>query len=463
MKMTTVMLKFCAILGLIAGVSVAGTGCIGGGGGGGGSSCPEGQVKASIDDGPMTCLESCEVGTDCSEAGASCTSGVCVGPGTNNGGADAGGDAEMPEDATPVDNDGGDGGGDDCPVGQVKASVNGGAEQCYDSCVDVSECSGANAVCTSGICVDDDSNDVDAGGDAGNDTTINPIPTGVDSCADVIQCVFSCPQGDANCPDACVADGTDEAQTKFGAFESCIQTHCTGNMTTACIQTNCSNEMDTCVGCSGNATVDLNVGLGFQCTTQCTSNSDCPVGQSCDDPILASGAVSVCSHDMSGLAGACTSDSDCPTPDTSGAQAACITQDGNGDTISGGFCVAVGCNDAEPYGSESGCGLDGYCFSGDTQTSCSLLCNTQSDCPRGSTDDFACNIFQERDDGSLLGTCGLSCTTNADCAGQNFQGRCHAKGYCEYPCDPSDPNNQCEIERGGTCQGTGTDGFCVFE
>jgi hypothetical protein len=364
--------------------------------------------------------------------------------------------------------DNGDG-GDDCPTGQVKASINDGPEQCYETCGEASECSEAGATCNSGVCVGGGGNNgADAGADAGDDAgtdddTGGTTTPGTDSCAEVIQCFFSCSQNDPGCPDACVADGTDDAQTQFGAVESCIQTNCSTGVTIECIQTNCSEVIDTCVDCTGDTTVDLAVGFGFQCTQQCTADSDCPSGQNCEDPILVSDAPSLCAHDMTGLSDTCTDDADCPAPDNPNGQSQCATQTQSGDTIDGGYCITGGCNSESPYGLESGCGLDGYCFSQGAQSACSLLCNTQEDCPRGTEDEFACNIIEERDNGQLLGTCGFACGSDADCAGQGFQGRCHEKGYCEYPCDPSDPADSCVADQNGTCEGTGTDGFCVFE
>jgi hypothetical protein len=442
MKTTNVILRLCTTLCVIAAFAAFGAGCGDDSNNGSGDDCPSGQVMASVSNGPEQCYESCEVGTDCSEAGASCNSGVCIGGGTSNG-ADAGND------------DTGGGGGDtglQCGSDEVAANPFGQGETCYATCTDESTCVDAEE------CLEL------------NDGTMAciEIPTGDSSCAELSECSGSCAQDDAACQNDCFVNATSEAQDASNTMNSCISDNC-GDATTqeevvACADENCSTEINACIACES-GDVDLTRGFGFACTTVCTEGGgECTGDETCQSPILGDPTSMFCAHDMSKLADACAGNPDCPTPDVPGGQPFCVAESQDASLV-GGFCYAAGCQfgaNGQGYGLNSGCGLEAICIeqadgNGGTVGICVPLCSEVEDCRDTDLESYTCSIIQKSGETSV-GTCGTACTDATDCEGPegNAGGRCNATSYCEFPCAG---DGSC-AEAGGACDG---EDFCVFE
>jgi hypothetical protein len=407
--------------------------------------------------------------------------------------------------------DNNEGGGDDCPSGQVSAEI-GGVADCYETCEGDSDCSGggtcqSTANSDTSVCVGGSGNN---GADAGNNGTdggdnndaglqcgtdevaANPLgegeacfatctetadcsgneecqelndgsaicfetPTGDASCSDIIGCIGGCGEQDAQCQNECFFAGTADSQDTYETMLTCANTNCAQSQDPNCFRDNCQAEVDACAGCTGDE-----LEINFQCATPCTEGgSECGASEECVQPYLGLTDQMVCSYSPDSFGEACTDASECGGPDpeqVAQGQGYCNTQ------APGGECWAIGCNFGSQYGPGTGCGLEGICFEQPQQTGesvglCQLLCREQSDCPRGETDDFSCRIVQEVE-GERTGICGASCGSNADCTFQGttgeIQGQCNHLGYCELPCDGS---GDC-ADSGGTCD---ANDFCVFD
>lgn len=80
------------------------------------------------------------------------------------------------------------------------------------------------------------------------------------SCSGIISCANACtnPAMLVQCTQACAAQGTSGAQTKFGALSTCLQQHCldpdmgavclmpSSQACLACATTNCGTQLNAC-------------------------------------------------------------------------------------------------------------------------------------------------------------------------------------------------------------------------
>jgi len=75
-----------------------------------------------------------------------------------------------------------------------------------------------------------------------------PPPGGLGTCGGIFDCFGDCPQGDQNCPQACVGAASQEGQQQFDAVQQCLQrTGCLDVEPDTC-QEDCGAEIDLCFG-----------------------------------------------------------------------------------------------------------------------------------------------------------------------------------------------------------------------
>ncbi len=205
--------------------------------------CPDGQTLAEVN-GNEGCYTTCSSNDDCdTAAGASCTSGVCVG-GDDNGGGD--GDAGMMSDADNSDDQDTDGPGDDQD--------------------------------TDGPGDDEDTGSTE--GDTGGDGECqNP---GTRTCSGIIDCFTENGCGDYErgspeqneCIANCENDGTCEAQNRYDNYDSCRTNNCgTQTASETCTLDNCGTELEEC-GLTGTATCSERTKCTLGCQIKAFQNND---------------------------------------------------------------------------------------------------------------------------------------------------------------------------------------------
>ncbi|WP_168210360.1 hypothetical protein [Persicimonas caeni] len=236
--------------------------------------------------------------------------------------------------------------------------------------------------------------------------------------------------------------------------------NCENSQDPNCFRNSCTTEIEACADCAAGE-----VEINFGCATPCTDATECGADEECVDPYLGAGedGQKYCSYSPDNLGGACADNPDCGGPDPS------VTEQGGGfcnTNVDGGFCLAVFCNYGLQYGPTTGCGLEAICGGqddgqGGTIGICQPLCSENTDCLRGDTGEFSCNVVQLDQDGSPLGLCSPSCATDADCQFQDgTQGRCNDNSYCEVPCEGDGAD--C-TDRGGVCTDFDGTEYCVFD
>jgi hypothetical protein len=205
--------------------------------------CPDGQTFAEVN-GNEGCYTTCSSNDDCdTAAGASCTSGVCVG-GDDNGGGD--GDAGMMSDADNSDDQDTDGPGDDQD--------------------------------TDGPGDDEDTGSTE--GDTGGDGECqNP---GTRTCSGIIDCFTEngCADYEDGSPEQneCIAncenEGTCEAQDRYDDYRSCQENNCgTQTASETCTYDNCGSQLEAC-GLTGTATCSERTKCTLGCQIKAFQNNE---------------------------------------------------------------------------------------------------------------------------------------------------------------------------------------------
>jgi hypothetical protein len=64
------------------------------------------------------------------------------------------------------------------------------------------------------------------------------------TCTAIVNCITQCADSDTECPDACAAKGTPDAQTAVTALATCLDKNACKDET--CLKTNCGPEADAC-------------------------------------------------------------------------------------------------------------------------------------------------------------------------------------------------------------------------
>jgi hypothetical protein len=158
--------------------------------------------------------------------------------------------------------------------------------------------------------------------DNGNQST-PPTSTGVGSCADILSCVYQCPETDyETCEQGCISQGDANAQQLFGALIACEEAAWTGSC------------QSICQGTDDNACYDC---LGTACSTQYIAcEGDQTSGDNTTDPPPTGGA------------GSCVNIMDCayqcPDANFYACEQACMSQaDGNAQQLYGAI---IACEEA---------------------------------------------------------------------------------------------------------------------
>ena len=205
----------------------------------------------------------CTTAADCA-AGSVCSGGFCIpdssgrgGRDTGNPGLDVGTGGDVPTLDTPVTEDSGE-----CVPNC--AGLECGEDGCGGSC---GFCSGGES-CVSGIC---------QGGGGGSD------------CPGVIECI-NATDGSQPAVEACIGDGTAEAQGQILSILECIQANCSDpDMTEEqfgqCQQDFCSTEINECFGIgTGSASCPEIIECLLGCADQDCANACVGTGTAAAQP-----------------------------------------------------------------------------------------------------------------------------------------------------------------------------------
>jgi hypothetical protein len=111
------------------------------------------------------------------------------------------------------------------------------------ACILLTACTSSSPSSTAG--------DGGASGD-GSGGTAGPVGAGALSCGAIFDCISKCAPNDSACVNACLADGTSDAQTAVNNVASCYQAHSCADST--CLQTNCAAEMQACLATAAGGT-----------------------------------------------------------------------------------------------------------------------------------------------------------------------------------------------------------------
>jgi len=155
--------------------------------------------------------------------------------------------------------------GESCQLGAC-----GPPSQCAPACPPGKVCQGQQCVdapcqppcpagqsCQSGVCV--------------------PKGGGTLTCAQVAACIGTCPGGDASCPDACKAQGSDAALGLLAAYQGCLKAVCKPfadagkiNETLLCAYSYCFAEQKACTGAGSGSCQQLS-----DCLSGCGGSPTC--------------------------------------------------------------------------------------------------------------------------------------------------------------------------------------------
>ncbi len=252
------------------------------------------------------------------------------------------------------------------------------------------------------------------------------------SCADILDCSWSCPDGDEDCGDKCFQSGSPEAKQQFFDLWICLVNACDGNPDGVCSAQQisaggaCAGEYNECRDCTPNCE-GRNCG-GDGCGGSCGT---CPEGVACDEAAGICACVPTCRNRECGPDGCGGSCGQCPadTVCSSGGRCVCLPD-----------CRRRECGQDGCGGSCGQCPDNARCENGRCIPDCVPNCMSPEGWPRECGDD-GCG-----------GSCG-ECPPFMECDPW--------MGFCMPVCEPQcwDPWTGMEYECGDDGCG-GSCGYC---